>query len=57
MKIVNHFDQIEELINDIPEEENGVKVLSKVYKEFIIKSLSARLEKTLIQVYQEVANS
>lgn len=57
MKIVNHFDQIEELINDIPKEENGVKVLTKVYKEFIIKSLSARLEKTLIPAYQEVVNS
>ena len=57
MKIVNHFDQIEELINDIPEEENGVKVLTKVYKEFIIKSLSARLEKILIPAYQEVVNS
>ena len=52
--IINHFKEIEVFINDIPESDGGIEILPANYKEFILKSLKMRLERTLVEAYESV---
>ena len=54
-KIYNKFDEICEFIDSIPNvTENGLSIISDVYKTFIKSTLAKRLEDVLIPVYEEL---
>ena len=52
--IKNHFDEIIDFIENIPETENDLKICSPIYKDFIELSLKERLEEVLLPTYEEL---
>ena len=49
-----NIDKIINMFNEIPEEYNGLKVLSKIQKEYYIETLKYRYDKVLIPVYNKL---
>lgn len=43
-KIVNSWSSIIEFINDIPNDEHGIKIISNVQKKFFIESMRIRIK-------------
>ena len=48
------MDEISNFINEIPESENGIDIISKDRKEFYIKSMIFRLQHLLIPALEHV---
>ena len=46
--ICEKMDEISEFINDIPERENGIEIISEVRKKFYLESMMFRLQHVLI---------
>lgn len=51
--IHKHFSEIEEMIEDIPNEYHGMNVCSEPRKELYIKSMKIRMEKILLPIYEK----
>lgn len=49
-----NMDKITEIFNEIPEEYNGLPVLSKIQKAYYLKSLEYRYNNVLIPVYNKL---
>lgn len=52
--LCRHMDEISNFINEIPESENGIDIISKDRKEFYIKSMIFRLQHLLIPALEHV---
>ena len=48
--IMDRFSEIETFINDLPNEENGIEIISNIKKEFFIKSMQVRINKILLNI-------
>lgn len=48
------FRDISDFIEAIPENENGVEIISEYQKEFYIKSMNLRIEKLLQPRYHQI---
>ena len=54
IRIQNHLPDICEFIRSIPEEENGIKIISPLRKWFYIHVLENRFNKILLPAYQRL---
>ena len=55
--IKNKIDQIKTFIYNIPEEENGIDICSKIKKNFIFSTIEIRLNKVLIPAYNNLSKT
>ncbi|MDO4198261.1 MAG: CtkA family protein [Erysipelotrichaceae bacterium] len=51
---VSRFQSIEQMINEIPCEENGIKITSLYQKDFYIKSMKLRIERIVLPRYNNL---
>ena len=52
--IVEKFSKIERLINDIPEEYNGLSICSPIRKRFYIECMKLRINEVFVPTYKKL---
>ena len=50
------FSKITEIFNEVPEEYNGITILSEIQKTFYLKVLKYRYEKVFLPIYNKLIN-